>query len=510
MFIGGMMNNSNFECLGMVFIKTKDIVSQVEMRNVYGNCSRLDKLLYINNHECLINVLTDIIYNTVHMKLRYTDIIQAFENQYLLPNLHNTYLKIKKQTINYFSENPFIDAFYASLLSFIKSDLYGDYINFIKRELKGMVKQYKFILNNDTVTNPVKFDLSSMINTKIDVQFNINIPVSKKHAFISFDRSLDYEELNFIITHAIVSYIKKIIIANVKSCRDNPYNRDANIDEFYNVMQIDHCGFFMRNAQSLTEYYGHYKEMYSDLPTKMLKTAITTIIDSTTKNSTLENMRDLEATILAPLWSIKGLAESMNRPSNNKLANMSFDVDLCERYFNNLLDTHPENPTLLTPKFYRRIHTLIADFKHKYLDLGFKDEKLIEYLMNKITNWVSSFKINSNYNTINDLLDLRTTAISRYLNSSKMIGKYGEHHSDLIKDVDTFLGDLESVIREYVDFLNQILLLFNDWDNTICNKIRGYSSYNLEDSIRREFEQRFNGFSVKIYNPSFITHLLFS
>lgn len=502
------MNNSNFNCLGLIFVNSKDIISQVEMRNVYGNNNRLNKFQCINNHECLISMLIDIVYNTVHMKLRYTDIIQSFENRYLLPNLHNTYLKIKKQTINYFSENPFIDAFYASLLSFIKSNLYDDYMNFIKRELKGITKKYKFVLKDETVNNPVKFDLSSLIVVNKDIQFNINIPVSKKHAFISFDRSLDYEELNFIITHAIVSYIKQVIIVNVTSCRENPYNRDANIDEFYNVMQIDHCGFFMRNVQSLTEYYGRYKELYSDLPTKMLNTAIATIIDSTTKNSTLDNMSSLEATILAPLWSIKGLAESMNRPSNNEFANMSFDVDLCERYFNNLLDTHPENPTLLTPKFYRRIHTLITDFKHKYLDLGLKDEKLIEYLMNKITNWVNSFKISSIYNTINDLPDLRTTAIGRYLNSSKMIDKYGDHHSDLIKDTDTFLGDLENVIREYVDFLNQILWVFNNWNDTICNKIKVYASYNLEDSIRREFEQRFNGFSVKIYSPSFITYLL--
>lgn len=506
------MNNSNFECLGIIFINTKDIVSQVEMRNVYGNNSRLNKnkVQYINNYKCLIEILSDIIYNSVHTKLRYTDIIQVFENQYLLPNLHNTYLKIKNQTINYFSENPFIDAFYASLLSFIKSNLCVDYMKFIKRELKGMVKKYKFILNGNTITNPIKFNLSSLIDVKKDVQFNINIPVSKKCAFISFDRSLDYEELNFIIIHAIVSYIKKIIITNVKCCREDLYNRDVSIDEFYNVMQIDHCGFFMRNVQSLTEYYGRYKKLFSDLPIKMLNTAITTIIDSTKEDSTLESMNSLESIILAPLWSIKGLAESMNRPSNNELANMQFDADLCERYFNNLLDTHPENPTILTPKFYRRMHTLINDFKHKYLDLGLKDEKLVEYLMGKIINWVNSFGVNSIYNTINTVPNLRTNTIGKYLNSSKMINKYGEHHSELIKDVDTFLGDLENVIREYTDHLNQILLLFNDWDNTICNKIKIYSSYNLEDSIRREFEQRFNGFSVKIYNPPFITHLLFS
>ena len=511
MFIGGKMNNSNFDCLGMIFVNTEDIVSQVEMRNVYGNNGRLNKnkVQYIDNYECLIKILTDIIYNTVYMKLRYTDIIQAFENQYLLPNLHNTYLKIKKQTINYFSENPFIDAFYASLLSFIKSNLCIDYMNFIKRELKGIIKKYKFILKNEVTKDPTKFNLSSMIDVKKDVQFNINIPITKKCAFISFDRNLSNEELNFVIIHAMVSYIKNIIVNNVKCCREDPYNRDASIDEFYNIMQIDHCGFFMRNVQSLTEYYGRYKVLHSDLPTKMLTTAITTIIDSTKENSTLENMSSLESTILAPLWSIKGLAESMNRPSNNELANMQFDVDRCERYFNNLLDVHPENPTILTPKFYRRMYTLIKDFKYKYLELGLKDEKLIENLMGKITNWVKSFKINSVYDTINITTDLRTTAIGKYLNSSKMIDKYGDHHSELIKDTDTFLGDLENVIREYVDFLNQILMQFDDWDDTICNKIKTYSSYNLEDSIRREFEQRFNGFSVKIYNPSFITHLLF-
>ena len=503
------MNNSNFNCLGLIFVNTKDIVSQVEMRNVYGNNSRLNKFQCIDNHESLINILTDIIYNTVHMKLRYTDIIQVFENRYLLPNLHNTYLKIKKQTINYFSENPFVDTFYASLLSFIKSNLCIEYINFIKRELKRIVKKYKFILNNEATKDPVKFDLSSMINIKKEVQFNVNIPITKKCSYISFDRNLRSEELNFIIIHAMVSYIKQVIVNNVKSCREYPYNRDTIIDEFYNAMQIDHCGFFMRNVQSLTEYYGHYKELYSDLPTKLLNTAINTIIDSTKKDSILENMSSLEATILAPLWSIKGLAESMNRPSNNELANMIFDVDRCERYFNNLLDVYPENPTLLTPKFYRRMYTLIKDFKYKYLELGFKDEKLIEYLMDKITNWVNSFKINSIYNTINITTDLRTTAIGRYLNSSKIIDKYGDHHSELIKDTDTFLGDLENVIHEYVDFLNQILLLFNDWGDTICNKIKTYSSYNLEDSIKREFEQRFNGFSVKIYDPSFIMHLLF-
>ena len=239
----------------------------------------------------------------------------------------------------------------------------------------------------------------------------------------------------------------------------------------------------------------------------MINDAISTIVSKASDAQELQDSLSYEYNLIAPIFTAKGLMESMNRPSNNPLANMTASVEDCEHLFAGLSYMNPENPNIENPKYFWNMHKLIKEFRHKYFDLGFNDEDLVNFVVNEFVNWTSSYSIGISGEIVYKK-ELRSNFIGRSLNHNNLVERYKDHHLEMVKDVDEFLGSLQKVFLEYVDHINKILLIFNDWENTIVDKIKTYTNYDLEDSINEEFLKEYSGFSVKVYSPEYLSILL--
>lgn len=500
--------NSKYSISRDVLPDNKRLLTEVNKLNMSASDVELmyarKKVKKLYDKTVSIETVIDTVYTAVYKRLKHSAIVCEFENTFLIPALYNTYLKIRKNTINYFSENPFVDSFYAALLSFFKSSYYDRWYKYVSKHIVRDIKKFKYLIEDpNPCERSIKFDFSKLINVKIEDPIEITINDYNDMITCTPFRKID---LDFIIVHSMVKLIKSGVVSNINYAKHFPYIDTITI-EFYNSMRQDHNGFFMRNSQSLTEYYGKFKNFTKQLPEKLINDVISTIIPKTSDTQELQDSLSYEYNLIAPIFTAKGLMESMNRPSNNPLADMTASVEECEHLFSGLSYMNPENPNIENPKYFWNIYKLIKDFRHKYFDLGFHDEDLVNFVVNEFVNWTSSYNIGINDEIVYEK-ELRSSFIGRSLNHNNLVEKYKDHHMEMVKDVDTLLGSLQKVFLEYVDHINKILLIFNDWENTIINKIKTYTNYDLEDSINEEFLKEYSGFSVKVYSPEYLSILL--
>ena len=507
MYSGGIMS-SKYPMSRDVLPDNKRLLDEVNKLNMSKSDVEFmyasKKFKKLTDKTVPIETVIDTIYATVYQRLKYTSLVSEFENAFLVPALYNTYLKIRKNTINYFSENPFVDSFYAALLGFFKSSYYDRWYKYVFTHIKRDIKKYKYIIeDSNPYEKPVKFNFSKFVNVNTEEPIEIIINDYNDVITCTPFRKVD---LDFIVVHSMVKLIKSEVVSNVNYSKHFPYN-DTLIIELYNTMRQDHNGFFMRNSQSLTEYYGKFKEITNKLPDIMINNVVSTIISKVKDEQEMQDSLSYEYELIAPVFTAKGFMESMNRPSNNPLANMTASVEECEHLISGLYYVNPENPNVENPKYFWNIYKLIKDFRHKYLDLGFNDSELVDYIINAISMWTSSFILNDEMKIIYQI-PLRTNVIGEYLNKSSIVDKYKDHHMELVKDVDVFMGSVEKIFVEYVTHINRIFAIFNNWENTIIRKIETYTNYDLEDSINEEFLKEYSGFSVKVYSPEYLSILL--
>lgn len=510
-----------------LFDRTLDIHSLVN-KNLKTSIGDLDLVIsYIKeiktSHIYSKNILEEYI-KTIFKAAFYIDIENTYSSffiDYLEPALKNTYVKIEKNPINYFSENPFIDTFYSALMLYLRSNQFKCNIKFIIKRLPKALKKFKYkIFEIDSNANEfagrfIKFNFSKCIKPllktfdykkfKFDILHNTStcVNVTDSDEPIKFN-NITQEDLLAIVVHASVSWIKSLTLQNL-----NNYQFDTNFDgwnNYYNKFAIDYSGFFTRNNQSLIDYLNKYQKVGSDYKNELFVYPIKQIFidDSDEFNSNDTSSKAIDAS-----RRLFNLIESMNRPSGNKLADISTDIIANSE----LLDRFDD----VSIKCFDKLHDLYRDFENKYEVLGYKDAELVKNIsyhifksVLEITKYFTDTNVLKNSTIPKNVIKsyFRDHEIGVELNSEKLIEKYGSHHITMINDVDKYLDEVEDVYNEYFGICKSISNVIDDWEKLIISKIKTYANVSLSDSVFQEFFTEFNGFSPKVFDVKFINSLM--
>lgn len=463
---------------------------------------------------------------TIFKAAFYIDIENTYSSffiDFLEPALKNTYVKIEKNPINYFSENPFIDTFYSALMLYLRSNQFKYNIKYIIKHLPKVIKKFKYTIytidaNTDKFLGHfVKFDFSDCIKPLLKTfdykKFNFDVIHNTNASVVATDsdetikfNNITQEDLLAIVVHASVSWIKSLTLQNL-----NNYQFDAHFDgwnNYYNKFAIDYSGFFTRNNQSLIDFLAKYQNVASDYKNDLFINPIKQIfIDDPEEGFKSENV--MSSAIDTPR-RLFNLIESMNRPSGNKLADISTDIIANAE----LLDRYEE----VSLKCFDKMRKLYEDFKYNYEVLGYKDAELVMNIsyhifksISEIVKLCTKSKMTTKPYTVSKPFlkyYLRSRELGSELNSEKLLEKYGSRHIKMVNDVDKYLDEIEEAYKEYFDICGSISLVIDKWENLIVSKIKTYANVSISDSVFQEFFTEFNGFSPKVFDVKFINSLM--